>query len=201
MKYFRSVFLFLMIFIYSSCFQKPLRSQPEPSNSLDSMHHWDVEVSGKGSQMFLDLPYLPCDTCEAEYLTLSVAKNKSKKRPEWISIILPCYEDQPEMEVAHPKFIIFLFLKKTSANSLEWSTDSHENDLLGFYAERCINETYTYRMMDAYTNEIYGENTVDVFRKFQEFDQVNFFIYYSNGSEKVVKVPLHSFQKQYEALE
>lgn len=201
MKYFHSISFILMLFICGSCFQKPIKGLQESALPLDSLYIWDIEKSDKVSMMFLDVPYQPCDTCEAEYLTLSVAKNKSKKRPEWISIILPCYEDQPKLGVAHPKFSIFLFLKKTPTDRLEWNTDSHENDLLGFYAEKCINETYTYRMKDGNTKEMYGKNTVDVFRKFQEFDEVNFFIYYSDGSEKVVKLPLQSFQKQYQALE
>ena len=201
MKYFHSISFILMLFIYSSCFQKPLKTLESPASPLDSLFAWDVEKSGKGSQMFLDVPYQPCDTCEVEYLTLSVAKNKTEKRPAWISIIMPCYEDQPEIELAHPKFSTFLFLKKTTADSLEWNTDAHENDILGFYAGKCKNETYTYRMIDGYTTEMYGKNTIDVFRKFQEFDEVDFFINYSDGSEKVVKVPLQSFQKQYQTLE
>ena len=201
MIFIRSFSFILMLFNISSCFQKPLKSQAEPSNSLDSMYRWDVELSDRGSQMFLDVPYLPCDTCEAEYLTLSVSKDKSVERPEWISVILPCYEDPPEMELAHPKFVVYIFLKKTGTDSLEWKNDMLENDLPGFYDGKCKDETYTSRMMAGYGKILYGKDSMDVFRKFQEFDEVNFFIYSSAGTEKVVKIPLKSFQKQYLTLE
>lgn len=201
MKYLHSISFILILFIGCSCLRKPLKRLQYPTHSLDSMYLWDIEVSNNGSQMFLDVPFQLCDTCKAEFLTLSVTKNKSEDRPAWISIILPCFEDQPEMELTHPKFVIFSFLKNTQTDSLEWNTDLLENDILGFYAGTCNDETFTYRMMNGYTTEMYGKNTVDVWRKFQEFDQVNFFINYSDGSEKLVKVPLHSYQKQYLALQ
>ena len=39
--------------------------------------------------MFLDVPYTREGQDSAEYLTLTVAKNKSAERPEWISVIIP----------------------------------------------------------------------------------------------------------------
>ena len=79
--------------------------------------------------------------------------------------------------------------------------DLLKNDLPGFYIGKCKDDIYYFRMMSGYGKELYGNSKVDVFRKFQEFDQVNFYIYYSDGSEKEVSVPLKSFQKQYQALE
>jgi hypothetical protein len=200
MKYLHTISYILMLIISTSCFQKPLKRLQNPAHQLDSLYTWDVEESDKDSQMFMDIPYQPCDTCEAEYLTLSVAKNKSEERPRWISIILPCDEDQLEDTLAHPKYVLFIFLKKAGTDSLQWKNDLLKNDLPGFYIGKCKDETYTFRMMAGYGKELYGNGSVDVFRKFMEFDQVNFYIYYSGGSEKVVKIPLKSFQKQYDAL-
>ena len=200
MNHLHSIFFALILLLCCSCSQKPLINQQRPSHPLDSLFTWEVETSDKGTQMFLKAPYQPCDTCKTEFLTLSVTKNKSEERPSLISVMLSCYEDEPDRMLARPEFVTFLFLEKTQTDSLEWKTDPLENDLPGFYVGKCEHGTYTCRMADGYTKELYGERTVDVFRKFQKFDEVDFLINCSDGSEKVVKVPLQAFQKQYEAL-
>lgn len=201
MKYLHPITFILLIFIFSSCFQKPLKKLQSTSTSIDSTYIWNIETSEKGSMMFLDVPYQPSDSSGKEYLTLSVAKDKSKNRPSWISIILPCPEVQSDTTMARPKLFTFLFLKETEGDSLESKTDLLENSLLLFYFEECTEGTFTVRMIDGFSKDPHTKANVDIFRKFQEFDRVYFFIFYTDGSEKVIKIPLHSFQKQYNELE
>ena len=198
MKNLFSVFLISMLF--SSCFQKPLKNLQETAQKLEPSSGWDIEKSKNGTLMILNTPYKHCDSCDAEYLTLSVAKIELEKRPRWISVTLPCNDNPQELTLANPKFVLFVFLKNLGKDTLQWENDLTGNELPGFYVESCKDQTYTYRMMAGYGKELYGKNSVDVFQRLQEFDQANFYIYSSDGTETVVKVPLLSFQEQYQKL-
>lgn len=201
MKKINYISFYLILLVFSSCVQKPNKKLQSASTAIDSTYAWDIEKSERGSLMFLDVPYLPSDSSSTEYLTLSVAKDKMKERPAWISIILSCCDSQPDSVFARPKLFTLLFLKETDGDSLENRTDLLQNSPLLFYFGKCTDGTFTVRMMDGFTEDPLNMENVDIFRKFQEFDRVYFFIFYSDGSETVVKVPLHPFQKQYKELE
>src|SRR5882672_7047513 len=50
---------------------------------------WDIQKAERGSLMFLDIPYQRDNQDSVEYLTLTIAKDTSQKRPDFISIIIP----------------------------------------------------------------------------------------------------------------
>ena len=89
MKYFHPVFCLFLVFIGFSCHRKPVQSETDWSAKLDSIYFWDVKPELKGAMMFLDVAYQTCDSCVTDFLTMSIAKHKSRIRPDWIAIILP----------------------------------------------------------------------------------------------------------------
>src|SRR5438270_4615792 len=59
------------------------------SNDLIKEFTWDVQKEEKGAMMFLDVAYQRDNSDSAEYLTLTVAKDKTKQRPDFISVNIP----------------------------------------------------------------------------------------------------------------
>jgi hypothetical protein len=133
--------------------------------------------------MFLDVPYQRENQNTEEYLTLTVAKDKSQKRPAFISIIIP-------NNVVKNNGIFIKFgnedLEKASPIRVQF--------------ENCKDETCTARIIGGYVSEKDTKEKTDIFQKFLTFKHVYFLFVYSDGSHKSVAVPLYSFQKQYKSL-
>ena len=144
---------------------------------------WDIEKAEKGSLMFLDVPYQRDNQKTQEYLTLTVAKDKTKKRPDFISIIVPSNVDK-----SNGIFIKFGNKELEKGNPVRVSF------------EKCDNEICTARIVSGFVTEEKTNEKVDIFQKFLDFDKVYFLFVYSDGSHKSVSIPLFSFNEQYQNL-
>jgi len=153
---------------------------------------WDIRKADKGTLMFLDVPYQRDNSDSVEYLTLTVAKNKSKQRPAFISVIIP-------NDVVQSNGIFVSFSKTISKNG-QWAMELEKRNPVRIKFERCNDETCTARIIDGYATEDDGQKQ-DIFQKFLDFDHVLFLFIYPNGTHKSVGVPLFSFKEQYKKLD
>jgi hypothetical protein len=157
---------------------------------------WDIQQEPKGALMFLDVPYQRDTQDSAEYLTLTVAKDKTKNRPDFISIIIP-------NNIVQSNGIFIKFSKTTKSNeSPGWKMELEKGDPVRVHFERCNEEqqTCTARIIGGYVTEEETKTEIDIFQKFMDFDHVLFLFIYSDGSHKSVMVPLFSFKEQYKKL-
>lgn len=161
------------------------------TNGLDNVFRWDVQKEERGSLMFLDVEYQQDNSDSIEYLTLTVAKDKSKKRPEFISVILP-----NNVVKANGIFITFA---NTTVKDGKQSMEMQKGMPVRVNFESCNNETCTARLISGLATHDNGEKE-DIFQKFLTFDHVLFLFIYPDGSHKSVAVPLSSFKQQYKKL-
>ena len=159
-------------------------------NAARKIYTWDLQKSTRGTMMFLDAPYQRNDSSKIKYLTLAVAKEPTKKRPDFISVIVPNYILQANG--------IFIMFSKTVLKNGHWTSQLEKGKPVRIHFEGCNSETCTARMIGGYANK--GENKVDIFQKFLTYDNVYFLLIYPDGSHKTVAVPLFSFKKQYKKL-
>lgn len=152
---------------------------------------WDIQKAEKGTLMFLDVPYQRDNFDSVEYLTLTVAKNKSNTRPAFISVIIPSNINKANG--------IFVKFSKTVKKDGEWAMEMEKGNPVRVNFERCNDETCTARMINGYVSEDNGEQQ-DIFQKFLNFDHVLFLFLYPDGTHKSVAVPLFSFKEQYKTL-
>lgn len=154
---------------------------------------WDLQKSNKGTLMFLDVPYTREGQDSAEYLTLTVAKNKSAERPEWISVIIP-----GNIVQANGIFIAFANTIKTPDGLSKMEMEKKSTRRMRF--ESCKGETCTARMLEGYISDEKTGEPVDIFQKFLDYDHVLFLFTYPDGSHKSVAIPLFTFKQQYKDL-
>jgi hypothetical protein len=151
---------------------------------LDSIYFWDVKPELTGALMFLDVAYQTCDSCVTDFLTMSVAKHKSRERPDWIAVILPDNIIQDEG--------VFLFFtdsnNKENRFSIRVNLSEHNKD------------TFIVRLKDGFAFDE-NDQKVDILKKFQESDMVYFMIFLPDGEHKTIAFPLKFFKKQYKELE
>jgi hypothetical protein len=114
---------------------------------------------------------------------LTVAKDKEKKRPEFISIIIPS-------NVVKSNGIFIKFGNK----------ELEKGNPVRVLFERCDDEICTARIIGGFATDEKTNEKVDIFQKFLDFDHVYFLFIYSDGSHKSVVVPLFSFKEQYRKL-
>lgn len=165
--------------ILVACGGKPAKQQTEAEsfvNEAVNMFTWDVEKMEKGVMMFLDVPYTSTDSIE--YLSLTVAKEWSDQRPEFISVIVP-------IDVDPSSGVRLLFMKNDFAKTrkIYLKLEPSENDFL------------VSRIMKGYSAD-----AEDVFQCFLNYNQVFFDFVKLNGDSVSVSVPLYTFQKQYSEL-
>ncbi len=144
---------------------------------------WDTKTVEKGTMMFLDVPYRRDGLDTTEYLTLTVAKDKTKARPAFISMILPS-------NVVESNGVFIKFGNK----ELEKGNPSR------VHFESCHNEICTARIIDGYIVDEDTKERVDIFQKLLDSTHVYFLFIYPDGSHKSVAVPLASFKQQYRSL-
>jgi hypothetical protein len=169
-------------------------SQNTDSSSLaqiEDIFKWDIETLENGSMMFLDVAYQRDNTDSTEYLTLTVAKDKTKDRPAFISIIIP-------NNIVQSNGIFITFANSVTKNG-ERTMELTKEKPVRIKFESCGDETCTARVVDGYGSRDNGEK-VDIFQKFLEFDHVLLLVIYPDGSHKSIAVPLFSFKKQYKEL-
>jgi hypothetical protein len=152
---------------------------------------WDLQQEARGTLMFLDVPYKRDNSDVSEVMTLTVAKDKSKKRPEFISVIIPSNVVQSNG--------IFIKFSKTVTKNGERSMELENAEPVRVLFEKCDNEVCKARMLDGYATEEDGKK-VDIFQKFLDFNHVLFLFVYPDGSHKSLAVPLFSFKEQYRKL-
>jgi hypothetical protein len=192
MKYFHLVFCFLFVFISFSCHDKPVQTEQDWSAKLDSIYFWDVKPELKGAMMFLDVAYRTCDSCVTDFLTMSIAKHKSKTRPDWIAVILP---DNILQEQG-----VFLFFEdsKDSTNSMHKSQEKALSIRVNLSEH--TNDTFVVRLKDGFAFDKNNQK-IDILKKFKESDIVYFMIFLPDGGHKTISLPLKYFKKQYIELE
>ena len=171
MKIFGSIILTL--FLIQSLYSQNTSNTNTEADAAVKSFTWDIVKTNKGSLMFLDVPYQRDNSDSIEYLTLTVAKNKTKQRPEYISIIVPNNIVQSNG--------LFIKFSKTVIKDGEKSIE--------------LEKKKPVRIINGYT-EATGSKE-DIFQKFLDFDYVLFLYIYPDGSHKTVIVPLFSFKRQY----
>lgn len=154
---------------------------------------WDLKKTDKGTLMFLDVPFTREGQDSAEYLTLTVAKNKSAERPEWISVIVP-----NNIVQTNGIFIAFANTVKTpdGQSKMELEKKSTRRIVL----EGCKGSTCTARILEGYLSDEKTGEPIDIFQNFLDYDHVLFLFTYADGSHKSVAVPLFTFKQQYKTL-
>ena len=141
------------------------------------MFTWDIEKVDRGALMFLDVPYQRDKQDSVEYLTLTVAKDKKHKRPEFISMIVPS--------------------NVVKSNGIFLTFGNMDEEPTRVHFERCDEEICTARIIGGFVMDEETNEKVDIFQKFLDYDHVYFMFIYSDGSHKSVAVPLSSFKEQY----
>ena len=141
--------------------------------------------------MFLDVPFQRDNIDSTEYLTLCVAQDKTKTRPDFISVIVPD-------NVLHDNGIFIKFSKTVTENG-ERHMELEAGDPVRVSFEGCTDAICTARIINGYARHDNGDQE-DIFQKFLNFDHVLFLFVYPDGSHKSVAVPLFSFKDQYKTL-
>ena len=143
--------------------------------------------------MFLDVPYTRDGQDSAEYLTLTVAKNKSAERPEWISVIIP-----DNIVQSNGIFIAFANTIKTPEGDAKMELEKKSTKRIAF--EGCSKGTCTARILGGYLKDEKTGEQQDILEEFLDYDHVLFLFTYADGTHKSVAVPLFSFKQQYQKL-
>ena len=177
MKKIRTIILILSISVVVFSQNK------DDANAAVKMFTWDIEKVDRGTLMYLDVPYQRDNQDSMEYLTLTVAKAKEQKRPEFISIIIP-------NNVVKSNGIFLKFGNK----------ELEKGNAVRVLFERCDDKICTARIIDGFVTDETTNKKVDIFEKFQDFKHVFFLFIYPDGSHKSVAVPLFSFKEQYGKL-
>jgi hypothetical protein len=156
---------------------EPNEIKNAPKDIMDLNFVWDVKDFPKGRMMFLDVPYTV--ESKTEYLTLTVAKETSNQRPNFISVIVP-------NDLSDSKIMEIVFTYKN---------DSLTQTVYPMF-ENCHEDYCIFRMHNSYAVDK-ANNQVDVIRNFLRYDVVFFNFERKNGLKSSVSVPLFSFKEQY----
>lgn len=154
---------------------------------------WDIQQGQRGTIMFLDIPYYRDNQESEEYLTLTVAKDYSKNRPEFISVIVP-------NNVVPDNGIFLTFGNTIKDNNGHRQIALEDKGPYRIDFENCNDQTCTARIIGGYIKDNDTITQVDIFQKFLDFDHVYFLFVYPDVSHKSVSVPLFSFKQQYSTL-
>jgi hypothetical protein len=157
---------------------------------------WDIQKEDKGTLMFLDVAYQRSEKDDSlEYLTLTVAKDKTKNRPAFISIIVP-----NNVSISNGIFIKFgnTITDKDSNRTIKLEPGNPLR--IPFEQSNPQKDYYSARIIDGYAINEDTKEKIDIFQKFLSSDHVYFLFIYPDGSHKSVGVPLFSFKKQYKNI-
>ncbi len=183
--------IFLMLQLVDNSYSQKTDSLKVIADSAVKAFTWDIQKAEQGTLMFLDVPYQRNHSDSTEFLTLTVAKDKTKQRPEFISIIIP-------NNILQSNGIFIKFAKTVNKNG-EWTMELEKGNPVRIQFETCNDETCTARVVNGFATHENGEKE-DIFQKLLDFDHILFLFVYSDGSHKSVSVPLFSFKQQYKAL-
>jgi hypothetical protein len=180
----------------NSAFSQDQDSSKAGLDLLVKTFTWDIEKVPRGTLMFLDVPYQRDNQDSLEYLTLTVAKDRSQDRPAFISLIIP-------NNVVQQDGVFLAFAKSVKTDqSPGWQIELEKADPLRIAFESCSAEkqTCTARIPGGYLTNEKTKEKIDVFQKFLDFDHAYFMVVYPDGSHKSIGVPLFSFKQQYKLL-
>jgi hypothetical protein len=183
--------ILILLLVYNSYSQNADNIKAQADAAVKTFK-WDIQKADKGTLMFLDVPYQRDNVDSLEYLTLTVAKDKTKQRPDFISVIIPNNIVQSNG--------IFVTFAKTATKNGQQTMELQKEKPVRVIFELCNDETCTARIIDGYASNDDGTQQ-DIFQKFLNFDHVLFLFIYADGTHKSVAVPLFSFKEQYENLE
>ena len=179
-----SIKITLLLFLSINSFSQSKESLKKMADEAEKIFTWDIDKMDKGTLMFLDVAYERENQNSTEYLTLTVAKTKTEKRPKFISMILPNN------------------IVKSNGIFIKFGNDELEDAMpVRVEFENCDNETCTARIINGYITKEDTKEKIDVFEKFMNFRHVYFLFIYPDGSHKSVAVPLYIFKRQYSALD
>jgi hypothetical protein len=188
-----SLTIILTLIISSWAFSQQKDSLNTLADSAIKKFTWDIQKSDKGDLMFLDIPYLRENHTIVEYLSLTVAKSKSRIRPDFISIIIPS-------NVVQSNGIFIKFANTIISKNGERRIEMEKGDPVSILFERCNSQDCTARIIDGYVLDQDTNTKVDIFQKFLDFDHILFLFIYPDKSHKSVVVPLFTFKEQYKAI-
>ncbi|MDQ3140726.1 MAG: hypothetical protein M3Q56_00610 [Bacteroidota bacterium] len=165
------------------------------ADSAVKMFNWDVEKHDRGAIMFLDVAYRQDDQDSVEYLTLTVAKDKAQKRPEFISIIVP-------NNIIQSNGIFIKFENTAKSKKGKLHPELEKRNLVRVHFEECNDEDEicTARIFGSYVMNEETNEKIDIFKKMMDYAHVYFLFNYPNESHKSISVPLTAFKKQYKSL-
>lgn len=157
------------------------------------MFTWNIQKSEFGAMMSIDVPFQR-DTQETfEYLTLTVVKEKSQKRPAFISIIIP-------NNIVQTNGIFIKFANTIETQNGEVEMEFEKGNPVRVYFEKCDDKVCTAKIVDGYVADEETNEKTDIFQKFMDFDHVLFLFIYPDGGHKSVSIPLFSFKQQYKSI-
>jgi hypothetical protein len=189
----RMLWTFVIICSYTNIAHSQTKDLKALADSAVKAYTWEVQKFPKGEMMFLDVPYVHKGG-KVEYLTLTVAKNKSAGRPAFISVIVPSNIDKGNgLFIAYAKDTIDA-KKRRSMKMVKGITCR-----LDF--EKCDTATCTARIIGGYVIDAETKNKLDEYQYFLTYDHVLFLVVYPDGSHKSIAVPLFSFKQQYKMLD
>lgn len=190
----RTLLLLFTFSIIQSAFSQSPKEVEAMADEAVASFTWDVEKTDKGTLLFLDVPYLKENSDKTEYLTLTVAKSKSEKRPAFISVIIP-----NNIVQSNGIFIAFANTVSTKEGGRKIQIDNESTKRINF--ENCNDADCTARVIGGYLTDEKTNKKIDIFQNFLKYDHALFLFVYPDGSHKSVSVPLFSFQKQYKKLQ
>jgi hypothetical protein len=180
----------LLLLVNKSHSQNP-DSLQQAANEAVKTFTWDIQKEKRGALMFLDVAYQRDNSDSVEYLTLTVAKDKTRPRPEFISIIV-------SDNVVKSNGIFVTFANSVVQDGVQ-SMEMQKARPVRVNFEACAEGTCTARMVNGFASHENGEKE-DVFQNFLAYDHVLVLFIYPGGSHKSVAVPLFTFKRQYKSL-
>jgi hypothetical protein len=188
----KTLLLTLTILFVHHAFSQETKQIISAADSAIKMYTWDIERSVKGSMMFLDVPFKRENYNSIEYLTLTVAKDKTKKRPDFISIIIP-------NNIVQSNGIIMTFAKDSITNNRR-DIIIDKNCTIRLRFEKCNSKDCTARIIDCFATQEDSNEKLDILKLFLNYDHVLFLLLYPDKSHKSLMVPLFSFKQQFNNL-
>ena len=190
----KKIFCCLVILIFSAELAYPQNKDKVIRALADSavkLFTWDIKKEDKGTLMFLDVAF--DHGGKTEYLSLTVAKDKSKDRPVFISVIVPS-------DINQDNGIFMTFAKSVKRASGESNLEIAKDLTVRLNFEKCDNRDCIARIINSYADDKESNKKVDILKSMLAYDHVLFLFLYADGGHKSVAVPLFSFKAQYKTL-
>jgi hypothetical protein len=187
------VTIILTLIIAECVFSQNKENIKAIADSAVKLYTWDIQRSEKGAMMFLDIPFTRENSNSTEYVTITIAKAKSKNRPDFISIIVP-------KNVLQSNGIFIKFANTITSINGDRTIELEKGNPARVNFEKCNDQDCTARIIDGYVFDTDTNQKEDIFQKLLKFDHLLLLIVYPDKSHKSMMVPLFSFKAQYKSL-